>query len=598
MRQGNLEAARDLVFGADYARHKKLYSEGMETTLKSLREGAAATTESYGDNMRTSVLVVIAILVLLALGWTSVIRLMRAYLRECNAAVDGLSVANATLEHRVAERTHELAVSVDKLREAQDVIVASARAAGMSEVAANVLHNVGNVLNSINVAAQIADESLANCRIASIRKAADMLDAEKADLSRFLATDKGAKLAAFLREATANIATSHDRARGELEHLKSGIEHVKAIVATQQQYAHAKAHVDTFELADLIESAIRLSTRHAIEIENRVPAGLVMTTDMHRLMEIVLNLIKNACEALADMPDAVRRIEIDATAPPGQHVRLSVRDHGVGIDAAEISKLFRHGFTTKPNGHGFGLHSSASAASDLGGTILVNSDGIGSGATFIVEIPARNPKHVHTAPESNAPRAFEGALQGLDRIRTIVQAMRTFGHHDDGQHSAVDLNAVLQSTLEVARNEYRMIADIESDLGSIPLVTCCRGELGQVFLNLIINATHAIDDVVRGTGARGRIRLRTEHVGDEIVISIEDTGNGIPANIRDRIFDPFFTTKDVGRGTGQGLSISRAIVVERHGGTIDVSSVIGQGATFIVRLPVTASDRSVERKSA
>jgi two-component system, NtrC family, sensor kinase len=185
----------------------------------------------------------------------------------------------------------------------------------------------------------------------------------------------------------------------------------------------------------------------------------------------------------------------------------------------------------------------------------------------------------------SAPKAFEDARQGLNRIRTIVQAMRVFGHDEQGQQSPTDLNVILESTLEVSRNEYRQIADVETELGRLPLVTCCGGEIGQVFLNLIINAVHAIHDVVQTTGTRGRIRVRTEHAGSHVQISIEDTGSGIPDGIRQRIFDPFFTTKDVGRGTGQGLSIARRIVVDRHGGTIDVDSAVGKGTTFTVRLP-------------
>jgi signal transduction histidine kinase len=384
VRHHRLDEARELVFGADYTRHKKVYSEGMETTMRSLHDRAAATTQAYGDSMRASVIVALVILVFLALGWASVIRLMRSYLRERNAALDNLRIANETLEQRVADRTSEL-------RAAQDQIVANARAAGMAEVAANVLHNVGNVLNSINVSAQVADEMLKTCRISSMRKAADMLAAAKPDVAGFMATDKGKLLASFVCEATHNIATCHDRATAELKHLKGSVDHVKAVVATQQAYARAKAPVETFELADLVAEAIRLSGKHAIDIANRVPAGIAMTTDKHRVMQILLNLISNASHAIAAAPDAPRQIEIDATASPDGRARLSVCDHGVGIDAVTMPKLFRHGFTTRQDGHGFGLHSSAIAAGELGGAIHAESDGAGHGATFIVELPVRAP---------------------------------------------------------------------------------------------------------------------------------------------------------------------------------------------------------------
>jgi two-component system, NtrC family, sensor kinase len=185
----------------------------------------------------------------------------------------------------------------------------------------------------------------------------------------------------------------------------------------------------------------------------------------------------------------------------------------------------------------------------------------------------------------NAPHAFEAAQQGLARIGRIVQAMRVFGHHET-ERKPSDLNSIVMSTLEVSRNEYRMYADVETELAELPPVTCCRGELGQVFLNLIVNAAHAIESVMKDTGERGTIRVRTVLDGNAVAISIEDTGCGIPEQVRERIFDPFFTTKDVGRGTGQGLAIARSIVVDGHRGSLSVTSAVGQGTTFMVRIPI------------
>jgi C4-dicarboxylate-specific signal transduction histidine kinase len=384
--QRRLHDAQALVFGSEYAKQKKIYSDGMEETMASLHDRATSTTKSYADGMRASVVAALVILAFLALGWASVVRMMRGYLRERNAALDELRVANDTLEHRVQQRTSELAVSLEQLREAQDQVAATARAAGMAEVAVGVLHDVGNVLNSINVAAQMTDESLKSCRIASIRKAAAMLSAAKTDLPSFLATEKGKKLAVFLCEATTNIATSHDRASAELEHLKTGVEHVRAIVATQQAYAHASAHVETFELAELVAAAIRLRGTQSIEIVNHISAGISMTTDKHRLMQILLNLIANSCQAIAERPDAPRQIDVGAASRDGR-VEIDVRDHGVGIEPETMKQLFRHGFTTKKSGHGFGLHSSANAATDLGGSIRARSDGAGLGATFVIDVP-------------------------------------------------------------------------------------------------------------------------------------------------------------------------------------------------------------------
>ncbi len=188
--------------------------------------------------------------------------------------------------------------------------------------------------------------------------------------------------------------------------------------------------------------------------------------------------------------------------------------------------------------------------------------------------------------EKNAPAAFARALDGISRISTIVGAMKEFAHPDRRDKNPADLNRALQTTLTIARNEYKYVADVETDLGELPKVLCHVGDLNQVFLNLIVNAAHAIADVVANTGNRGIIRIRTTREGDRVRIDIADTGCGIPASIRKRIFEPFFTTKEVGRGSGQGLAIARSIVVDKHGGTLTFESEVHKGTTFTIRLPV------------
>jgi signal transduction histidine kinase len=188
------------------------------------------------------------------------------------------------------------------------------------------------------------------------------------------------------------------------------------------------------------------------------------------------------------------------------------------------------------------------------------------------------------------PKAFDSALDGLGQIARIVHAMKEFGHQGSSDKSAVDLNRALLTTLEVARNEYKYVADVETELGDLPAVTCLGGEMNQVFLNLIVNAAHAIGDVAARSGSKGKMRIRTQVDGGDAVITIGDTGAGIPEEIRGRIFDPFFTTKEVGRGTGQGLAIARSVVVDKHGGSLTFESRIGQGTTFMIRIPVQGDD--------
>ncbi len=149
-----------------------------------------------------------------------------------------------------------------------------------------------------------------------------------------------------------------------------------------------------------------------------------------------------------------------------------------------------------------------------------------------------------------------------------------------------DLNRALENALIVSRNEYKFVAEVETDLAPIPAVMCDLSELNQVFLNLLINAAHAIGDVVEGTEKKGLIRVRTQQLGDTVRVTVADTGGGIPDSIRERIFDPFFTTKPVGKGTGQGLAIARSIVVDKHGGRLHFESQLGHGTEFHIDLPI------------
>jgi two-component system, NtrC family, sensor kinase len=182
------------------------------------------------------------------------------------------------------------------------------------------------------------------------------------------------------------------------------------------------------------------------------------------------------------------------------------------------------------------------------------------------------------------PKAIAQSSDGVARVATLVSAMKEFAHPDQKDAAAADINAALRSTLTVARNELKHVADVETDFADLPLVTCNIGEINQVFLNLLINAAHATGESRKDSESRGLIRVSTASEPNGVSISISDTGCGIPENIRDRIFDPFFTTKEVGRGTGQGLAIARS-VVERHGGTITFTSEVAKGTTFYVRLP-------------
>jgi signal transduction histidine kinase len=187
---------------------------------------------------------------------------------------------------------------------------------------------------------------------------------------------------------------------------------------------------------------------------------------------------------------------------------------------------------------------------------------------------------------SEVPRAVARIAQGVSRVSVLVKAMKEFGHPGQREKTPADINHLLQTTLTVAHNEYKYVADIETEFGGLPPVPCVVSEVNQVFLNLLVNAAHAVGDKTRGTDDRGLIQVSTHLDGEDVVIRISDSGAGIPESIRNRVFDPFFTTKPPGKGTGQGLAIARSIVVDRHGGALNFTSEPGEGTTFTIRLPV------------
>ncbi|MEO8061653.1 MAG: ATP-binding protein [Pseudomonadota bacterium] len=185
------------------------------------------------------------------------------------------------------------------------------------------------------------------------------------------------------------------------------------------------------------------------------------------------------------------------------------------------------------------------------------------------------------------PKSIDRTQEGVRRVANIVRAMKEFSHPGSDAHSLADLNRALERTLEIARSEYKHVATVEMCLGSLPHIPCNIGELNQVFLNMLVNAAHAIEKAGRDSSS-GRISITSELIGAEVILTFEDNGCGIPSEHLDKIFEPFFTTKEVGKGTGQGLAITRSIVVDRHRGSIDVDSVVGTGTRITLHLPVTA----------
>ena len=193
------------------------------------------------------------------------------------------------------------------------------------------------------------------------------------------------------------------------------------------------------------------------------------------------------------------------------------------------------------------------------------------------------------------PKSLDQAISGVSQVSTLVSAMKEFSHPGTKEKVPADLNRAILSSITVARNEWKYVAKMETDLeAGLPLIPCLVSDFNQVMLNLIVNASHAIADAIKD-GALGTIKISTRINGEYAEVRVQDTGNGIPAHVRHRIFDPFFTTKGVGKGTGQGLAIARSVVVDKHGGELHFETETGQGTTFVIRLPLDGAGSNLRQ---
>lgn len=338
-------------------------------------------------------LVIFSALLIALLGYAAV-SLIRSH-GQINRVNGELQEANATLEQRVAERTREL-------RAAQDELVATARQAGMAEIATNVLHNVGNVLNSVNVSAGLVSSQVRASKAAGLGRAVRMMNDHAADLGDFLTRDeKGRMLPEYLAKLAEALAAEQQGMVDELAQLTRSIDHIKDIVATQQSYAGSSRMVEPIQIRELVEDALRMNaaalTRHEVTVVREFAEVPKLPLDRHRVLQILVNLISNAKHAMDGMAGCSHRLTLGVDLAGdgeggGRRLRITVADAGEGIPAENLTRIFNHGFTTRQNGHGFGLHSCALAAREMGGTLTAHSDGPGRGAEFtlVLPIPAAN----------------------------------------------------------------------------------------------------------------------------------------------------------------------------------------------------------------
>jgi C4-dicarboxylate-specific signal transduction histidine kinase len=279
-----------------------------------------------------------------------------------------------------------------RLEAAQKGLLEASRQAGMAEVATGVLHNVGNVLNSVNVSASLVANNLKRSKISGLAKVVALLREHEAQLGPFLTSDpRGKQVLGYLAQLAEHLAAEQTLGIKELAELARNIEHIKDIVAVQQNYAKFVGVTEIIRAADLVEDALRLNagalTRHDVQLTRQYdPRPLQITVEKHKVLQILTNLIRNAKYACDESGRTDKRLSVRVDKSDGR-VRISVADNGVGIAPENLSRIFNHGFTTRKDGHGFGLHSGALAAREMGGSLTAHSDGPGQGATFTLALP-------------------------------------------------------------------------------------------------------------------------------------------------------------------------------------------------------------------
>ena len=301
-------------------------------------------------------------------------------------ALGAVAVVQDITERRLAEQ---------ELEHVHKQLLVASRQAGMAEVATNVLHNVGNVLNSVNVSASLIAAGIKKSKCAGLARAAALLSEHAHDLATFLAGAQGKHLPSYLQELAADLVGERDTAIAELSALRSNVEHIKEIVAMQQSYARRGGVIDTLDIRVLVEDSLRMNdgafSRHGVVLSRDFEDVPPIQVDKHKVLQILVNVIRNAKYACDDAKAGEKRVTVRVRAANGS-VLISVIDTGVGIPKENLNRIFNHGFTTRPDGHGFGLHSSALAAKELGGSLQAESAGPGHGATFTLTLPFASPE--------------------------------------------------------------------------------------------------------------------------------------------------------------------------------------------------------------
>jgi C4-dicarboxylate-specific signal transduction histidine kinase len=271
-------------------------------------------------------------------------------------------------------------------------LVDTSRQAGMAEVATGVLHNVGNVLNSVNVSAMLISERLGKSKIAHLTQVSALMRENSDNLGEFFNSNpKGKMLPGFVHSLADRLSAEQADLLSEAEALSKNIAHIKDIVSVQQSYAKVSGIIESLPPASLVEDALQMNKaafdRHGIEVVREFGDTPLVRVDKHKVLQILINVVRNAKYAVDQKPRSEKKIAVRVGVNGNNRVKIAVSDNGVGIAPENLARIFAHGFTTKKDGHGFGLHSAALAANEMGGSLTAHSEGLGRGATFVLELP-------------------------------------------------------------------------------------------------------------------------------------------------------------------------------------------------------------------
>jgi PAS domain S-box-containing protein len=296
----------------------------------------------------------------------------------------------------ISKSITDIKAAESKLEELHKQLLQTSRQAGMAEVATSVLHNVGNVLNSANVSIMLLLDQARKSKVEFLGKAVTLLNEHEADLAAYVANDpKGRQLPGYLSQVSGQLIKEQQSTIAELESLRQNIEHIKEIVTMQQSYAKISGVAEIVNAADIVEDALRMNAgglaRHKVELVREYSKVPALNIDKHKTLQILVNLIRNAKYACDESKRTDKQIRLKISQRD-QWVCITVIDNGIGIAPENRTRIFSHGFTTRQDGHGFGLHSGALAAKELGGSLTAHSDGLNLGAAFTLDLPTEPPK--------------------------------------------------------------------------------------------------------------------------------------------------------------------------------------------------------------